>query len=351
MSPPCFAQYDTKSDAHAVGTLAGVVKASQHDREFGRASHNWFPRFPDYYGQVMRTHEFMEFKWFAQLKPIWNAEDVEAFSKQGDMENVKVYREGTVDSMQPTDRFKLTYIQPESYEVVGTFVAKATRRGTTSEAVFSVLAQTCLKKGGNVIYPLNEGVKRVLNPPTNIFFKLGLAEMNIFDGSPAQSSAGVLGFSYYNGSISYSHEPFYRVMVLKVSDETFEHLPVFKKKKRQKEVKKKQIKECDCIAEMGYPKPKPPCICLYYKGEEYFCEPNKKDKFLIVDEANPILTIRSSHPERVRHCGVEDVGYTGIGKPKKYNLNLEKGETRWIKIVGYEGTEKPCAQWCKVRRK
>lgn len=105
---------------------------------------------------------------------------------------------------------------------------------------------------------------------------------------------------------------------------------------------------CDCKPENGYDQPHKPCVCLYYDGNEHFCDVEKGSP-LKVNEKNPTLTVKTSDPKQVKICGISGYGFDDCGKSIKQDLELTKGKTKKIAVIGQniEGKTK-ASQWCNV---
>lgn len=107
--------------------------------------------------------------------------------------------------------------------------------------------------------------------------------------------------------------------------------------------------KCSCEAKEDNA-PIGPCVCLYYDGEEHFCDPSK-DKPLVVGEEDPKFTVYTSNPEVVKECGISGEGKTDCGKSKTYELGLKEGDKTNVAVIGENQKGAIVAsQWCKIRR-
>lgn len=200
------------------------------------------PHLPSNFGQPLMTHEFLSIAKFAEAKLEWTHEDIHNWSEESDYVEVDVRGRSTRSSHRPSDRLKLVMEKPERYEFIGFIQANTNREDTPMEAVFSRLAMTGLDMGANVLVPLNEGAKRVVSASA-WGVSLGFTQVTIAKGSERAAGAGAVGVGYAKGQSAYRHEPFARVMAIRISPRDYERLGSPVDREAQLEMENKELKE------------------------------------------------------------------------------------------------------------
>lgn len=209
-----------------------TFEASEQKRDFPNGALPGFPGFTSYFAQPLTTHEFVQLSKIADVKTEWTSKDVESWAKRNDPCDVE-YRVRVVRKLQPTNKFKIVFVKPVKYQFVGIVEVNAIKAGVPMETVFSVVSQEALAVGGNVIVPMNEGARRVIEA-SGWGVALGYTHVVISGGPQNNAGVGALGIGYAKGQSDYRHEPFARVMVAKVSSEDYAKLQVFPKNNHSK---------------------------------------------------------------------------------------------------------------------
>lgn len=212
-----------------------------------------FPQGPSYFSDVPMTHEYIGIVDLAKINPVWSKSDFRQWSKnKEDYFDVNVEERITYNYYDPMDKMKITFINPAQnnmVEFVGIIQANA-KKNTTTEAVFSILGQKCLENGANLMYPINEGAKRVLGSSA-WGVTAGYVHVEIGGNNESTAGSGVSGIGYSKGETSYRHEPFIRVAVYRVrNNDVFDSYPVFpenngNKLKEENQKLREQIKHME----------------------------------------------------------------------------------------------------------
>jgi hypothetical protein len=182
-----------------------------------------FPQLPGNFAQPLSTHEFLSLKTFSEMKTEWTKDEIENWSEDSDRKNVNISNRKILLELEEASRIKMVMEKPAEYQFIGMLVANAIKAETPSEAVFSVLAEDALKNGANVMVPLNEGARRVLEA-SGWGISLGFTFVQIGGGSEQSSGVGAAGIGFTKGQSSHRHEPFARVMLARVSPELYAQL-------------------------------------------------------------------------------------------------------------------------------
>lgn len=182
-----------------------------------------FPNLPGNFAQPLSTHEFLSLKTFSEMKTEWTVEEIANWSEDSDRKNVNISNRKILLNLGESSRIKMVMQKPAEYQFIGMLVASATKAETPSEAVFSVLAEDALRNGANVMVPLNEGARRVLEA-SGWGISLGFTFVQIGGGAEQSSGVGAAGIGFTKGESSYRHEPFARVMLARVSPELYAQL-------------------------------------------------------------------------------------------------------------------------------
>lgn len=222
------------SNAHTDATqqqnFSPVFEASESKRNVPGGVLPGFPEQPSFFANPMMTHEMMGLVDLAKIKSKWSRFDIEKWGNKNDRENVEIRSRIMANNFESSDELKITFIEPDkvipSAVVVGILQANVKKKGTPMEAAFSVLAREAIEKGANVIYPMNEGAKRVLSA-SGWGAALGYSHVAIGGGSERSAGVGTIGIGYSEGESGYSHKPFARLAIYKVEEKYFDELPVF----------------------------------------------------------------------------------------------------------------------------
>ena len=163
------------------------------------------------------------------------------------MDNVDLRSRIVTDYLDKSDNLKITFVKPSSdicdlkhFEFVGILQANAVEEGTPMEAVFAVLAQKSIDSGANVMFPMNQGAKRVLSA-SSAGISLGYSHVVIGGGSERTAGAGTAGIGITKGESGYRHEPFARVAIYKFGEEEYKNCPVFPENGHDKVKSQNQI--------------------------------------------------------------------------------------------------------------
>ncbi|MGM0628885.1 MAG: hypothetical protein ACQESA_00460 [Patescibacteria group bacterium] len=201
-----------------------------------------FPHTPSYFAKPLMTHEFLSLSKFAEAKLEWTREDINNWSEDSDLIEVKTDGRSTKSTHSPTDKLKVLLQKPKKYDFIGFIMARADEENTSMEAVFSRLASTGLGMGANVLVPINEGAKRVLSASA-WGISLGYTQVKIGGGSEQDAGAGAVGFGYAEGESAYRHEPYARVMAISVSPEVYKKLGSSGDRETKLEMENQQLKQ------------------------------------------------------------------------------------------------------------
>ncbi len=221
---PAEAQ-ETSAEAHteAHQYFSPTFEGSEQKRNYPAGMLPGFPMLPGYFSQPLMTHEFSSLSLFSEMKMEWTREDIINWSEASDRRNVNLSARSTLKGLGSSDRLKLVMERPQAYEFIGMLVANATRAETPSEAVFSVLAEEALLHGANIMVPMNEGARRVLEA-SGWGVSLGATWVQIGGGDERGAGVGTAGIGYARGQSSHRHEPFARVMIARISPEQYARL-------------------------------------------------------------------------------------------------------------------------------
>ncbi len=219
-----------------------TFEGSEQKRNYPGGMLPGFPMLPGYFAQPLMTHEFASLSQFSEMKIEWTQNDVVNWSEASDRRSVNLSARSTLASLGSSDRLKLVMERPQDYEFIGMLVANATKANTPSEAVFSVLAEEALLHGANVMVPLNEGAKRVLEA-SGWGISLGATWVQIGGGDERGAGVGAAGIGYAKGQSSHRHEPFARVMIARVSSEQYARLGAPERPKEVLESELEKIEE------------------------------------------------------------------------------------------------------------
>ncbi len=222
-SPTSETNTSAEADVSAYQIFSPTFEGSEQKRNMPGGVLPGHPMLPGYFAQPLMTHEFASLTLFAEMKMEWTEEDLSNWSEDKDRRNVNLSSRNTIVSLGSSSRIKLMMEKPREYEFIGILVANATKADTPSEAVFSVLAQEAMRNGANIIVPLNEGARRILEA-SGWGVSLGATWVQIGGGNEQQAGVGAAGIGYAKGQSSYRHEPFARVMIARVSPELYARL-------------------------------------------------------------------------------------------------------------------------------
>jgi len=101
---------------------------------------------------------------------------------------------------------------------------------------------------------------------------------------------------------------------------------------------------CGCGSTPDHDNPDDPCVCLYYNGQNVFCNGNNLAD-VAVFESNPEFTVRGSNSQ-ITSCAIDGENMN-CGTPKTINLGLTNAEIRTITVFGTGS--KSASQTCKIQ--
>ena len=231
-----FAGAENKVDVsvEAESQMNQLFEAGEARRNYPNGLMPGFPGFPGYFADPLMSHEFLSLAEFAGAKLEWTYEEICNWSEDTDHIVTETRGRSVRSAHQASDRIKIVLKKPKEYEFIGFIQANAKKKDTPMEAVFSVLAMESLKLGGNVIVPINEGARRVLSASA-WGISLGYTQVKIGGGSEQDAGVGAVGVGYASGKSFYRHEPFARVMVIKVSPLDYEKISINGQSKKLEE--------------------------------------------------------------------------------------------------------------------
>lgn len=234
--------FQTEGMAQSTSADANVESFQNFSPTFEGSGRNYpigslpgFPQLPGNFSQPLSTHEFLSLKTFSEMKTEWTRDEIENWSEDSDRKNVNISNRKILLNLGESSRIKMLLEKPAEYQFIGMLVANAIKADTPSEAVFSVLAEDALRNGANVMVPLNEGARRVLEA-SGWGISLGFTFVQIGGGSEQGAGVGAAGIGYAKGESSHRHEPFARVMLARVSPELYAQLGAPARQPPQQEV-------------------------------------------------------------------------------------------------------------------
>lgn len=243
------------SNAHTDATqqqeFSPIFEASESKRSMPSGALPGFPNQPSFFANPMMTHEMMGLVDLAKIKSKWSEVNVRSWSNEEDQENVELRSRIIRSYFDPSEEMKITFVQPKKdifdVNLIGVLQANVTEEEVPMEAVFSVLGQKALEEGANLMYPMNEGAKRVLTA-SGWGAALGYSHVVMGGGSERTAGVGTVGLGYSEGQSDYKHKPFARVAIYKVKEKYYDELPVFPenggdKAKEQLQKQNQQLKQ------------------------------------------------------------------------------------------------------------
>lgn len=204
-----------------------TFEASEQKRNLPNVNMAPFPNAPTYFAKPKETFESMPIPDIVRIKSKWDLIDIKSwvYGKDG---NVDLHSHDVYTRDWPEDQLKelrITFVKPDDFTFMGVVVAKADKN-VPMETVFGKILEKAMNMGGNLVYPMNQGASRVLS--ANAWgASLGYTHVAISEGSQSNAGGGSVGVGYTHGEVRYNHEPFLRVMVGRVNQDTFNNLKVF----------------------------------------------------------------------------------------------------------------------------
>lgn len=224
------------SSANASNSNDITFEASESKRNVPSPVLPGFPQGPSYFSDVPMTEEFMSIEDLARLNSEWSDVTVKSFSgwqDSTDFDDVEYSERILYSFHDPSEKVKISFANPrhQRWKFIGILTAKA-KKNVDMTAVMSTILQGAVKNGANLIYPINQGAKRVLSASS-----VGVA----FGYTHVVIGGGTSGFGWAKGETSYRHEPFLRVGIFKVGEEEYKNVPTFTNGADMNEMLKKRV--------------------------------------------------------------------------------------------------------------
>lgn len=229
MSGLSYAQSTSESGADANAGVSATFEGSESKRNMPNSVLPGFPGFSSYFSKTLMTHEYMGIEKLVEMKHEWSEFNITTFTNEvkNDIKKVNIKSYSMHLYKDKPEKLKITFIKPEENAAfMGTLVASAEGDGIPMEAVFAAIAKKAFEKGANVIYPMNQGAKRVLSA-SSTGVALGYTHVVMGGGSESAAGAGTAGIGVSKGESSYRHEPFVRVSLFRVNQESYDNLKIF----------------------------------------------------------------------------------------------------------------------------
>ena len=241
---PAFV-YGQNVNVDSNADVTAVFEGSEGKRNVPHANLPSFPQGPSYFSEVPMTHEFLGMVDLAKINNTWTRHQLNMWSRTDIDGTDKIRVEKRLAHPyhdRDKDRLKIVFANPqqrELWEFIGTIVISA-EDSVSTETLFAALGINTLESGANIIYPINEGAQRVLSV-SSWGLSLGYTHVKIGGGSESSAGAGTAGVGWSTGSSKYHHEPFIRVAIYRVDEDTFRQIPTFPERNNNVELQNQAL--------------------------------------------------------------------------------------------------------------